>query len=186
MLRAPAGANKAATVSIFATGLSQPFGIAFYPPGPNPEWVYVANTDSVVRFPYRNGDLKARGAAETVIPKLTQTRSDHWTRDILFSPDGQAHVHLGGFRLERRRGHAEKDPRRGARLAGRPCAGRGLGRRGGARRTCWSAIPTARACMSSPRASGTASGWPSVRGPTTSGARPTSATFRATTCPPTT
>jgi glucose/arabinose dehydrogenase len=88
VLRAPAGADKAATVSIFATGLSQPFGIAFYPPGPNPEWVYVANTDSVVRFPYRNGDLKARGAPETVIPKLTQTRSDHWTRDILFSPDG--------------------------------------------------------------------------------------------------
>lgn len=77
VLRAAAGANKAATVSTFATGLSQPFGIAFYPPGPNPEWVYVANTDSVVRFAYRNGDLKARGAGETVIAKLTQTRSDH-------------------------------------------------------------------------------------------------------------
>jgi len=89
VLRAAAGADGAATVSTFAEGLSQPFGIAFYPPGPNPQWVYVANTDSVVRFAYSNGDLKARGAPETVIAKLTQTHSDHWTRDILFSPDGR-------------------------------------------------------------------------------------------------
>jgi glucose/arabinose dehydrogenase len=89
VLRAAPGADKAATVSTFAAGLSQPFGIAFYPAGPNPEWVYVANTDSVVRFAYRNGDLQARGAPETVIPKLTQTHSDHWTRDIVFSPDGK-------------------------------------------------------------------------------------------------
>src|SRR6185312_5550506 len=52
-------------------------------------WVYVANTNSVVRFPYRNGDTRARGPAETIIPKLTETKSDHWTRDILFTPDGR-------------------------------------------------------------------------------------------------
>jgi glucose/arabinose dehydrogenase len=89
VLRAPAGAGAAASVSTFAEGLPRPFGIAFYPLGPNPKWVYVANTDSVIRFPYRNGDLVARGAAETIVPKLTQTHSDHWTRDILFSPDGR-------------------------------------------------------------------------------------------------
>jgi hypothetical protein len=49
---------------VYASGLSAPFGISFYPPGPDPQWVYVANTGSVVRFPYRNGDLTARGAAE--------------------------------------------------------------------------------------------------------------------------
>jgi glucose/arabinose dehydrogenase len=89
VLRAPDGAGKAATVETFAEGLDRPFGIAFYPVGENPQWVYVANTNSVVRFPYRNGDLKARGGAEAVIPKLTETKSDHWTRDILFSPDGK-------------------------------------------------------------------------------------------------
>ena len=47
---------------MFATGLNGPFGIAFYPSGDNPQWVYVANVDSVVRFPYRSGDIKARGA----------------------------------------------------------------------------------------------------------------------------
>src|SRR5262249_9358302 len=61
ILRGVSGDGKARTVSTFATGLSQPFGIAFYPPGPDPQFVYVANTGSVVRFPYENGDLVARG-----------------------------------------------------------------------------------------------------------------------------
>jgi len=73
--------------SVFASDLNQPYGIAFYPLGPSPEWVYVANTDSVVRFPYKDGDLKASGAAQTVVPTLPTEY--HWTRDIAFSPDGQ-------------------------------------------------------------------------------------------------
>jgi glucose/arabinose dehydrogenase len=75
----------------FADGLSQPFGIAFYPSGPNPKWVYVGNTDSVVRFPYQSGDLKARGPAEklTDLPGGGRLRGGgHWTRDIVFSQDG--------------------------------------------------------------------------------------------------
>src|SRR5438067_1959174 len=43
--------GRAASVSTFATGLNQPFGIAFYPLGPEPQWVYVGNTDSIFRFP---------------------------------------------------------------------------------------------------------------------------------------
>ncbi len=73
---------------IFASGLERPFGIAFYPNNANPEWVYVANTGSVVRFPYRNGDLSARGAAEVVVEKLPTARRGHWTRDVVFSKDG--------------------------------------------------------------------------------------------------
>ena len=72
---------------IFATGLHRPFGINFYPPGPNPEWVYVGNTDAVVRFPYRNGDLKARGPAEKLVD--LPAGKGHWTRDIQFTPDGR-------------------------------------------------------------------------------------------------
>ena len=53
--------GKPEQVSMFASGLNEPFGINFYPPGPNPEWVYIGNTDSVVRFPYQNGDMQARG-----------------------------------------------------------------------------------------------------------------------------
>lgn len=77
----------AARSSTFASGLAGPFGIAFYPPGGDPEWVYVGNTDSVVRFPYRNGDLTARGVAETIVPRLPT--GGHATRDVVFSPDGK-------------------------------------------------------------------------------------------------
>src|SRR3984893_207432 len=55
---------------VYASGLGGPFGISFYPPGPNPEWVYVADTSSVVRFAYRNGDRVARGKSEMVVPRL--------------------------------------------------------------------------------------------------------------------
>jgi glucose/arabinose dehydrogenase len=72
----------------FATGLNRPFGINFYPPGANPEWIYVGNTDAVVRFPYRNGDLKARGPAEK-LTDLPSAGKGHWTRDIQFTPDGK-------------------------------------------------------------------------------------------------
>ncbi len=84
--------GTAKTVEIFATGLTQPFGIAFYPPGPSPQYVYVGNTGSVVRFPYQNGDLKARGAAEMIVPDIPSgghlTGGGHWTRDLAFTNDG--------------------------------------------------------------------------------------------------
>ncbi|HVQ19575.1 MAG TPA: sorbosone dehydrogenase family protein [Terrimicrobiaceae bacterium] len=75
----------------FATGLSQPFGLAFYPPGPDPMFLYVANTDGIVRFPYRNGDLRARGKPERIADLSSGGRltgGGHWTRDIVFSADG--------------------------------------------------------------------------------------------------
>ena len=83
--------GKPKQVETFAENLSQPFGIAFYPPGPNPKWVYVGNTDSVVRFPYQSGDMKASGPPEklTDLPGGGKLRGGgHWTRDIAFSKDG--------------------------------------------------------------------------------------------------
>ena len=46
----------------------------------------MANTDTVVRFPYRPGDLQPAGPAETIVSGLP--RGGHETRDIVFSPDG--------------------------------------------------------------------------------------------------
>jgi glucose/arabinose dehydrogenase len=71
---------------VFAANLDHPYGIAFYPAGPDPKWIYVADTDTVVRFPYRNGDLKATGVAVHVAD--LPHGSGHWTRDIVFSADG--------------------------------------------------------------------------------------------------
>lgn len=82
------GANgRAAQREVFATGLNRPFGINFWP-ADNPKYVYVANTDSVVRFPYKSGDLKATGAAETIVTGIP-AGGGHWTRDVVFSKDGQ-------------------------------------------------------------------------------------------------
>jgi glucose/arabinose dehydrogenase len=76
----------------FASGLARPFGIAFYPPGPNPTHVYIGNTNSIVRYPYRPGDLKPRGPQEVIVASLPSggdPGSEHWTRDIAFSRDGR-------------------------------------------------------------------------------------------------
>ena len=93
VLRGIAADGRAQTVETFATGLNKPFGIAFYPPGANPQFVYVANTGNVVKFPYQNGDLKARGKAQTVVASIPGGGllhgGGHWTRDIAFSADGQ-------------------------------------------------------------------------------------------------
>ena len=84
--------GKPEQMQVFASDLRQPFGIAFYPPTGEPQWVYVANTNSVVRFPYRNGDLKARGASEKIVDLSAGGRlhgGGHWTRDVAFSKDGK-------------------------------------------------------------------------------------------------
>jgi glucose/arabinose dehydrogenase len=83
--RAPPGTRKAGAATVFAAGLSQPFGIAFWPPSA-PRFVYVAETARVLRYPYANGDLQALGPAEPVLTGLPE--GGHWTRDLAVSPDG--------------------------------------------------------------------------------------------------
>jgi glucose/arabinose dehydrogenase len=74
-------------VSLFATGLPGAFGIAFYPLGSNPQWLYVGNTQSLVRIPYKNGDLKATAPPETLVEGIP--KGGHSTRDVVFSKDGK-------------------------------------------------------------------------------------------------
>jgi glucose/arabinose dehydrogenase len=95
--------GKPDATEVFAdSGLKDPFGIAFYPPGPEPQFLYVANTNGIVRFPYRNGDTKARGPAEKLGPELSSGGllhgGGHWTRDIVFSSDGKKmYVSIGSL-----------------------------------------------------------------------------------------
>jgi glucose/arabinose dehydrogenase len=74
--------------STYVSGLRSAFGINFYPPGQSPQWVYISTTTAVVRFAYKNGDLKASGAPETLISGLPT--GGHSTRDIVFSKDGKS------------------------------------------------------------------------------------------------
>lgn len=106
--------GKVISSTVFAENRHQPFGIAFYPPGPNPHFVYVADTDAVLRFAYENGDLKARGEAEMIVPDIPGgghlRGGGHWTRDVVFTPDGKkmlvsvgSHSNVSDDELEKHR-----------------------------------------------------------------------------------
>jgi glucose/arabinose dehydrogenase len=93
VLRGAGADGKAQRTEVFARGLKQPFGVAFYPPGDEPRWLYVANTDAVWRFPYRSGELAASGPHQVVVADLPGggllRGGGHWTRDLAFSRDGK-------------------------------------------------------------------------------------------------
>jgi glucose/arabinose dehydrogenase len=94
VLRDADGDGQPELSEVFTTGLDRPFGIAFYPPGPEPTYVYVGNTGSVVRFRYENGDTRARSQAEMIVADIPTGHEQvggggHWTRDLEFSPDGK-------------------------------------------------------------------------------------------------
>ena len=73
--------------SVFAEGFKQPYGIAFYPAGPNPQWIYIGNTNEVVRIPYHVGDMRASGPPEHIAD--LPSGGGHWTRSVEFTPDGK-------------------------------------------------------------------------------------------------
>ena len=73
--------------AIYASGLKRPYGLAFYPPGADPQYLYVGNEREVVRFAFHSGDLKASGAAEHVAD--LPGPGGHWTRAVVFSQDGK-------------------------------------------------------------------------------------------------
>ena len=79
--------GKPQQVETFATDLKRPYGIAFYPPGPDPQWVYVGTVNAVSRFPYQNGDLKARGPQQHIVD--VPGGGGHWTRSVQFTADGK-------------------------------------------------------------------------------------------------
>ena len=79
--------GKPEQMSTFAEGLKQPYGIAFYPQGSNPQWIYIGNTNEVVRIPYHAGDMKASGTPEHIAS--LPDGGGHWTRALDFSKDGK-------------------------------------------------------------------------------------------------
>jgi len=63
-------------------GLNRPYGLAFWK-----NYLYVGEVDSIKRYPYDAQTMTA-GKGEEVIP-LHGLTEDHWTRNLLFSRDGQ-------------------------------------------------------------------------------------------------
>src|SRR5260221_10534729 len=87
VLRAADGAWAPSVNQVFVEGLDRPFGIAFYPSNSSPEWIYIANNNSIVRFPYQNGDLKARGGRQLIVARLSESHGGPTTPGIAFFPD---------------------------------------------------------------------------------------------------
>lgn len=86
LFRANGASGAPAKAEVFAENLDRPYGIAFQPPA-DPQYVYVAAANQVVRYPYRSGEIKAAGPAEVVIGNIPTKR--HWTRDLAISRDGK-------------------------------------------------------------------------------------------------
>ena len=103
LLRDTDGDGVAERRETFATALERPFGLAFHG-----GFLYVGNNDAVVRFPYAPGQLRARGLPEHVVDlpvssdaldtdtaerlgiDVARTRGfNHWTRNLIFGPDGR-------------------------------------------------------------------------------------------------
>lgn len=87
VIRSSADGRRVQKIETFLVDLKQPYGMAFYPPGPNPQWLYVGMQGQVVRYPYNNGDMKSSGEPEVILRGLPV--GGHWTRDIGFSLDGK-------------------------------------------------------------------------------------------------
>jgi glucose/arabinose dehydrogenase len=109
ILRDPQHTGGAQQREIFASGLTRPFGIAFHD-----DYVYVANTNSLVRFHYDKQSSKRTSDAEKL---MTFPTGGHWTRSVIFSPDGsKMYISIGSSSNI----DFEKDERRAAVLVSDP------------------------------------------------------------------
>ncbi len=83
VLRQSSGQGRADSSSVFLSSLRQPYGLAFHPGG----WLYVAQTDKIVRTPYRAGQTRASGGLGFISQLIADGYNNHWTRNLLFSRD---------------------------------------------------------------------------------------------------
>lgn len=75
--------GKFETREVFKEGLNMPFGMLIFK-----NYFYVANTDGLYRFPYKEGDLKLNGSGEKILELPAGGYNNHWTRNLLANADG--------------------------------------------------------------------------------------------------
>ena len=83
LLRDADGDGVAETRSVFIDGLHSPFGMALV--GSD---FFVANTDALVRFPYKEGQTRIQPPGDTVIALPAGPINRHWTKNVIANPDG--------------------------------------------------------------------------------------------------
>ena len=83
LLRDSDGDGVAETRSTFLDSLNSPFGMALVG-----HTLYVATTDAILKFPYRDGEMRIAEPAVKLIDLPAGTINHHWTKNIIASPDG--------------------------------------------------------------------------------------------------
>ena len=83
LLRDADGDGIAETRTVFLSGLTSPFGMVLVG-----NTLYVANTDAVVRFPYRPRETEIVAPAVTVVALPAGEINHHWTKNVVASKDG--------------------------------------------------------------------------------------------------
>jgi glucose/arabinose dehydrogenase len=83
LLRDTDGDGIAETRTVFLAGLNSPFGMTLV--GSD---LYVANTNSIMRFPYKAGEAQVTAPGRKVVDLPAGTINHHWTKNIIASRDG--------------------------------------------------------------------------------------------------
>jgi glucose/arabinose dehydrogenase len=83
LLRDANGDGIAETRSVFLDGLNSPFGMALVG-----NELYVADSDAIMKFPYRTGDTKIAAPGVKLADLPAGPLNHHWTKDLTASADG--------------------------------------------------------------------------------------------------
>jgi glucose/arabinose dehydrogenase len=84
LLRDADGDGIAETRHVFASDLHSPFGMTLVG-----NTLYVADTDAIVRFPYRSGETHIGARPERLVELPAGPRNHHWTKNVIASTDGR-------------------------------------------------------------------------------------------------
>ncbi|MGE4323824.1 MAG: sorbosone dehydrogenase family protein, partial [Sphingobium sp.] len=83
LLRDADGDGKAEVRSAFLTDLRSPYGMALIG-----DTLYIANTDALMAFPYKEGDTRITAKGRKILNLPAGAPNMHWTRSLAASPQG--------------------------------------------------------------------------------------------------
>ena len=90
LLRDGDGDGVAEQRHILLEGLNSPYGMALVG-----ETLYVANTDSLMAFPYQEGETRITAEGRKIASLPANAPNYHWTKSLAASPDGKLYIGVG-------------------------------------------------------------------------------------------